>query len=167
MRRMNGAWSKLGGQLGLACIAIGILVIGLAWNGAAGIDFVSGQIPYLLSGGALGLALVGVGAMLVVVENSRRDRSLVETQLRELNTALGRLTVLLGEPQTGNGRSASRAQAPEQVVMGRSSYHRAGCRLVEGKDLPTGTVELAHHDGLRPCRVCKPAVLEPLEAIDV
>jgi len=165
---MNRTWAKLGGQLGMGCIAIGILLIGLGWNGAAGIDFVQGQIPYLLSGGALGLALVGVGVMLVVVENSRRDRSLVETQLRELNTALGRLTVLLGEPQTGNGRSAP-AGAPraDKVVMGRSSYHRPECRLVEGKDLPSGTVELAQHDGLKPCRVCKPAVLEPLEAIDV
>jgi hypothetical protein len=165
---MNRAWAKLGGQLGMGCIAVGILLIGLGWNGAAGVDFVAGQIPYLLSGAALGLALVAVGSTLIVVENSRRDRSLVETQLRELNTALGRLTVLLGEPQTGNGRaSAARAATAEQVVMGRSSYHRAGCRLVEGKDLPTGTVELAQHEGLRPCRVCKPAVLEPLEAIDV
>jgi len=164
---MNRAWAKLGGQLGMGCIAIGILLIGLGWNGAAGKDFVAGQIPYLLSGGLLGLALVILGGVLIVIENTRRDRSLVETQLRDLNTALGRLAVLLGEPQTGNGRSSARGGTGEQVVMGRSSYHRAGCRLVEGKELPVGTVELAQHDGLRPCRVCKPAVLEPLEAIDV
>ena len=42
---MRRAWAKLGGQLGLACIGIGLLLIGLAWNGAAGVDFVSGQIP--------------------------------------------------------------------------------------------------------------------------
>src|SRR5438309_9139840 len=84
-------WARLGGQLGLGLIAAGLLVIGLAWNGAAGIDFVSGQIPYLLSGGAMGLGLIGVGVGLVVVQNSRRDRSLVEAQLKELATAVNRL----------------------------------------------------------------------------
>src|SRR5947209_7373835 len=81
---MNRTWAKLGGQLGLGCIGIGILIIALAWNGAAGIDFVSGQIPYLLSGGALGVALCIVGGVLIVVQNSRRDRALLEAQLRDL-----------------------------------------------------------------------------------
>jgi hypothetical protein len=152
----------------MGCVAVGILLIGLGWNGAAGINYVDGQIPYLLSGGALGLALVVVGAVLIIVENSRRDRSLVEAQLRELNTAIGRLSVLLGEPRSANGHASPAASAErDTVVLGRTSYHRPDCRLVQGKDLPTGTVELAEHDALKPCRVCKPAQLEPLEAIDV
>ena len=85
---MRRTWGNLGGQLGLGCIAIGILIIGLAWNGAAGVDFVQGQVPYLLSGGFLGLALVVFGAALVVVQSNRRDRSVLEAQLRELNTAI-------------------------------------------------------------------------------
>src|SRR5689334_4992419 len=88
---MKRSYAKLGGQLGLGCVALGLIFIGLGWNGAAGVDFVSGQIPYLLSGGALGLALVAVGVGLIVVQNSRRDRSLLEAQLRELNTSISRL----------------------------------------------------------------------------
>src|SRR3954454_16032140 len=93
---MKQFYAKLGGQIGLGCIALGLVFIGLAWNGAAGVDFVSGQIPYLLSGGAIGLALIVIGVGMVVVQNSRRDRSLVEAQLRELNGAIGRLTAAIG-----------------------------------------------------------------------
>src|SRR5437762_2393677 len=88
---MKRSYAKLGGQLGLGCVALGLVFIGLGWNGAAGVDFVSGQIPYLLSGGAFGLALVIIGVGLIVVQNSRHDRSLVETQLRELNGSINRL----------------------------------------------------------------------------
>ena len=138
----------------MACIGIGFIVIGLAWNGAAGVDFVQGQVPYLLSGGAFGLALVIAGAALVVVQNSRRDRSMLEGQLRELNTAVARLANAVGSiAAAGNGRGA----ATDEVVMGRTSFHRPECHLVAGKDLPVGTVESALEDGLSPCRICEPA----------
>ena len=96
MTGVRRTWSQLGGQLGLGCIGIGIILIGLGWNGAAGVDFAQGQIPYLLSGGALGLGLIITGATLIIVQNSRRDRVLIEAQLRELNQAVGRLANALG-----------------------------------------------------------------------
>jgi hypothetical protein len=161
MPGMRRTWATLGGQLGMACIAIGILVIGLAWNGAASIDFVSGQVPYLLSGGALGLALVGTGVGLVVVQNARHDRALVETQLRELTAAVSRLATALGGGAGGNGHVAA-----ETVLVGRGSYHLPGCRLVEGKDLATTTAQAAAAEGLTPCRICRPAGIEILDAAD-
>src|SRR5436305_11551126 len=155
---MRRTWARLGGQLGLGFIAAGLLIIGLAWNGAAGVDFVSGQIPYLLSGGALGLGLIVLGAAMVIVQNSRRDRSLVEAQLKELNIAIARLANAVGAGGIGghNGGTAPR------VVMGRSSYHRPDCRLAQGKDLPTATVAAAEDEGLSPCRICSPDELEQL-----
>jgi len=152
---MRRTWSRLGGQLGLGFIAAGLLIIGLAWNGAASVDFVSGQIPYLLSGGALGLGLIILGAAMIIVQNSRQDRALVEAQLKELNTAIGRLANALGAGGSGghNGDSV-------KVVLGRSSYHRADCRLAKGKDLPMASIEAAEADGLSPCRICTPDELE-------
>src|SRR6185503_12494998 len=93
---MRRTWARLGGQLGLGFVAVGLLLIALAWNGAAGIDFVSGQIPYLLSGGALGLGLIVLGAAMIVVQNSRKDRSILEAQLKELNVAIARLANAVG-----------------------------------------------------------------------
>ena len=151
MRRM---WGRLGGQLGLACIGGGFLVIGIGWNGAAGIDFVSGQMPYLLSGAALGLGLILLGAALLIVQNSRRDRAVVESQLRELNLTLTRLAnAVAGVPAGGNGRG-------ERVALGRSSFHRQDCRLAAGKGLPLSTVDATIAEGLTPCRVCHPEELE-------
>jgi hypothetical protein len=152
---MRRTWARLGGQLGLGFIAAGLLIIGLAWNGAASVDFVSGQIPYLLSGGALGLGLIVLGAAMVIVQNSRHDRSLVEAQLKELNTAIARLANAVG----GGGPGAHNGGGV-RVVMGRSSYHRADCRLAKGKDLPMTTIEAAEEEGLTPCRICNPNELE-------
>jgi hypothetical protein len=152
---MRRTWARLGGQIGLGCIAVGLLIIGLAWNGAASVDFVSGQIPYLLSGGALGLGLIVLGSALIVVQNSRRDRSLVEAQLKELNTAITRLANAVG----GGGPGGHNGGGPK-VVLGRSSYHRPDCRLARDKDLPTATIEAAEADGLNPCRICTPDELE-------
>jgi hypothetical protein len=151
---MRRTWARLGGQLGLGCIAAGLLVIGLAWNGAASVDFVSGQVPYLLSGGAVGLGLIVLGAALLIVQNSRHDRSLIEAQLKELNTAISRLANAVGGGGPGGHNGAS------QVVMGRSSYHRPDCRLAQGKDLPVATIEAAEEEGLAPCRICTPDELE-------
>jgi hypothetical protein len=157
---MRQLWPKLGGQLGSLCIALGLIVILLGWNGAAGVDFAQGQIPYLLSGGAFGLALVILGAVLIVVQNSRRDRSKLETQLRDLNDAVGRLANAVGSLGGSNGRSKAAGAADEDVVVaGRTSFHRPSCRLAAGKDLRQTTVALAAAEGLNPCRICHPAEL--------
>ena len=153
---MRRTWARLGGQLGLGFVALGLLLIALAWNGAAGVDFVSGQIPYLLSGGALGLGLIVLGAAMIVVQNSRRDRSIIEAQLKELNVAIARLANAVGGGGPGGHNGGGRAQ----VVLGRSSYHRTDCRLAQGKDLPLASIETAEEEGLSPCRICQPDELE-------
>src|SRR6476469_8251962 len=118
---MKRAYAKLGGQLGLLCVAIGLLLIGLGWNGAAGVDFVSGQIPYLLSGGALGLALVVLGVGLIVVEHSRKNRSHLEAELRELHTAVSRLASALASTAGTNGHGGD-GRNGGRVLLGSSSF---------------------------------------------
>jgi hypothetical protein len=142
----------------MGCIAVGIIVIILGWNGAAGVDFVQGQVPYLLSAGAVGISLVVLGAALIVVQNNRRDRTILEAQLRELNEAIARLANAIGSSAgAGDGRRTTRrAQDGDRVVLGQSSYHRPDCRLVRGKELPTASAEAARADGLSGCRICRP-----------
>lgn len=165
MSCVKQTWSKLGGQLGMGCVVLGILAIGLAWNGAAGVDFVQGQVPYLLSGGALGLGLVILGAAFIVVQNSRRDRSILEAQLRDLNTAITRLATAIG---TGSGVAGGNGApiavvAEGHVVVNNSTFHRPDCRLIEGKDLPSISAPAALEQGLNACRICEPdfADVEP------
>lgn len=142
----------LAGRLGFAVAGAGLLVIGFGWYGISGdgalIDGqtdVRAQLPYLLSGGFLGLGLVVLGAALIIAQSTRveraRSEALIEARFDALTSALGgtRLPV-----------------APEGfVVAGAAAYHRADCRLVDGKEgQDYVSVDTAEDAGLRPCRVC-------------
>jgi hypothetical protein len=159
---MKRTWAKLGGQLGLACIGLGILLIGVAWNGAASVDFVTGQVPYLLSGGALGMALVALGIGLFVVQSNRKDRALLEAQVKELSENVARLANALGAGVAGNGSASAVATttlAEGMVLVGASSFHRPDCKLAAGKPLAAMPMDAAAAEGLTPCRICNPTDL--------
>jgi hypothetical protein len=51
-------------QAGLALALAGFAIIGLGWWGASGTKYVYQEIPYVISGGILGVSLVIVGAAL-------------------------------------------------------------------------------------------------------
>jgi hypothetical protein len=152
---MKRAWHSLGGQLGFLVVGVGIILIVLGWNGIAGESEVDAQMPYLLSGGAVGLALVGLGMAMLVVQNSRRDRAILEARFEELATSVSRLAGAVAE------RAASDSSASAVVVAGSDSFHRVECRLVEGKDLPKITLRTALGEGLEACRICNPNAPAP------
>jgi hypothetical protein len=151
-----------GGGLGLLVVAAGLLVIGIGWNGAAGaggeingVPNLSAQLPWLLSGGILGLGLVVFGAALVIVHNARVDRARLESKLDELVGAM-----------TSPGATAgviTPSSAADIFAAGGASYHRPDCRLVTGRsDLAYLTGAEVASRGLAPCRVCRPAAVESL-----
>ena len=81
-------WSDLGGKLGVGLIGAGFLLVFLGWNGAASVDRVPAQFPYLISGGIGGLSLVIVGVGILIVQNQRSDRAQLQATLDELRRAL-------------------------------------------------------------------------------
>lgn len=153
------------GPIGVGFIGLGFLAIFIAWNGAAAKDCPECQIPYLISGGATGIGLIVIGCALMLFEAARRDRAHADARTRELietlHGGLPNAPAVVSEAPTGsipvipsNGN---------MVVVGRSSFHRTDCRLVEGKeDLVYATKTEAQEQGLQPCRICEPtAVVEP------
>jgi len=86
-------WSRLGGQLGVGLCAVGFILVFLGWNGAASVDRLPSQFPYLLSGGIAGLCFVVVGVGMLVVQNQRADRAALQASLRELRDALAQAGV--------------------------------------------------------------------------
>lgn len=60
----TGTWL---GRTGVVAVVIGVVATVLGWAGAAGSTNVFDQVPYLVSGGLLGIALLGLGGTLVVV----------------------------------------------------------------------------------------------------
>ena len=92
-RSPKAIWSRLGGQLGVGLCALGFLLVFLGWNGAASVDRIQSQFPYLISGGIAGLCFVVLGVGMIVVQNQRADRAALQATLRELQGALERAGV--------------------------------------------------------------------------
>lgn len=146
---MKLRWNTLGGKLGLLFCVAGLAVIWAGWNGAGSYNDIRKQFPYLISGGIAGLALVVIGAALMIIQSQRADRVQLEANLTELRTILERMT---GRPASnGAGESGTNL-----VVAGPSSYHRPTCKLVAGRDLRKMAVREAESAGLEPCRTCAP-----------
>ena len=162
MRRLKAMWSSLFGDanqrvrmgrlLGFVFITAGFVIIGLAWNGAASRNFITGQFPYLLSGGFMGLALVFTGSTLLFLATIRAEREVMMDRMDEMVRLLGRNLNRLSVSTNGAGDK-------RQVVAAESTYHRAECKILQGKNgLSTVTVDQAAAEGLTACRVCSPPV---------
>jgi hypothetical protein len=162
MRRLRALWQsawadvdrrvRLGRILGLVFLTAGFVSIGLAWNGSANKNFSTGQFPYLLSGGVMGLAMVVLGSTLLFLSTIRAERQVLTDKWDEMSRLLGRNLARMGTISS-NGSGESRGQ----VVATEDSYHLAECRVLEGKTgLTTISVEQAAAEGLAPCRVCDP-----------
>jgi uncharacterized membrane protein len=88
---MKIGWPKLGGLLGIAYCVVGFFLIFLGWNGAASNDDEPAQIPYVISGGIAGLALVVLGTALIVAHSLRTDRVELRASIDDLRAATERL----------------------------------------------------------------------------
>ena len=141
-------------------IPLGIIVVLLGWLGASDTVLVFEQVPYLISGGMLGLALVGAGGFVyfaywltVMVRENRTGRE-------ELTGALMRLESLMSEQaQTMAAAAAPKARkgsvsASLVATKTGTMLHRPDCIAVDGKtDLRQVSASTA---GLTACRLCDP-----------
>lgn len=90
--RIGGAFTNgLGIWLGLAVGAVGFAAIVFAWAKVAGLVNVALQVPYLISGGLAGLALVIVGMTVIDVSVRRQDGHERRQQLAQMTSVLAEL----------------------------------------------------------------------------
>ena len=90
-----GKQAQTATYVGLGLVGLGFLIIGIAWDGAASLDYVQGQFPYLISGGMTGLGLILLGVVLLVIQTMRRDGEKRTRQVQELATAVMELQAQL------------------------------------------------------------------------
>lgn len=138
-------------------LPLGILVILLGWYGAAHTPYLFEQVPYLISGGLLGLGLVtGAGLLYfggwVAKSAAAQQRAAEETLslLREIRDGLG------VAPRTA---AASNGHVGFVATARGSMWHRPDCSVVAGRDDlhevgPDG-------NGLQPCSLCDPLSAVP------
>jgi hypothetical protein len=100
--------------VGLVCAGLGFVAIVLGWYGAAHSPFLYQEIPYLISGGVLGLALVIAGGVLLrcawslrQVEEERRNAVAIVRAVDRLERVLRELEVdpALLEEEARTGRA--------------------------------------------------------------
>jgi hypothetical protein len=133
--------------LGAACVAAGLAAIVLGYLGASGTLVVGLQVPYLMSGGLLGLALVTLGSALLVAHAVGRQAKLMRRMLEEVR---GRAATVSPGPPAPSGNSVV------VVAEGGRTFHRPDCLIVAGKDVRRLEPAGAAGKGLLPCRICDP-----------
>ncbi|MDQ1565168.1 MAG: hypothetical protein QOF96_48 [Actinomycetota bacterium] len=61
MTYVKAQWDRVGAWV---LIAVGFVALLVGWLGISGTTILAAQMPYIVSGGMVGLALIGVGGML-------------------------------------------------------------------------------------------------------
>jgi hypothetical protein len=159
--------------VGWVLTGAGLLAIFLGWFGLSGQAVVAKQLPFLISGGIGGIALVAIGAVILGTEDLRKDSGRLdrlERQIAQLHAVLlaradaPDLSLLEQEsPRHPNGKHerdlyGPDAESGELVAMpGATTFHRPECAMVEGKtEAETIAADVALGEGLKPCRLCDP-----------
>jgi hypothetical protein len=129
---------------------LGVILVVLGWHGAAHTPNLFEQIPYLISGGLLGVALVFLGAFLYfthwltdLVKEHRAQSAAVVEAIRAVESVLARLPA--ATPSSGTALVATAkgtmAHRPDCIVV--AGIPRAGLRRVTPSD-PLAPCELCH-----------------------
>lgn len=142
-------------------LPLGLALVLLGWYGAAHTPYLFEQVPYLISGGILGLGLAVVGGLLYfgswvarsASEQQRKDDELAEI-LREIRDELRHNAT--ARPTASSGSNGKPYVATQRGGM----LHRPDCAVVAGRtDLKRIGVS---GDGLAPCALCNPLDVDVL-----
>lgn len=144
--------------VGGVLLPLGLLLIVLAWLGASHTVLLFEQIPYMISGGLLGLALIFVGGFVyftywqtLLVREGRDQSRRVEELLVRIESHLA-ASVDVVDPSWAVAGTSS---APMFLATPTGTMlHRPTCQVVAGRTelrrVALGT------PGFEPCRLCRP-----------
>jgi hypothetical protein len=145
--------------LGGIIAPLGIIVVLFGWWGASQTPYVFEQLPYLISGGLLGVALVFLGAFFYFTHWVTQLVKEHRVQSVAMLEALQRLQDQVARQADGHagvtvGVNGSEGDAVVLVATRQGSMaHRPECVVVAGKrDLH----QVAETDGLAACKLCEP-----------
>ncbi len=159
--------------LGSLLLPLGIAFILLAWSGAAHGRVDQQQIPYLVSGGLGGLAVVMIGcffywahwlyriydqADLQHQEALREQREMMRALIEALAANGGRVAAPAAEGDTAvpaNGLTGGRTFV---ATATGTNFHTPGCPMVANRSGSLRTVTEEDMQQMKPCRVCEPLV---------
>jgi hypothetical protein len=139
---------------GAVMMPLGVAFTLLGWYGAAHTTRLFEQVPYLVSGGILGLGLIVIGGACYfgywVARQVGNQREMLDTLVR-IEERLGAGAAAA----TANGDAGgSRGGPPLYATKTGTMYHRADCPVVLNRPSSELRVVRAGEKGLTPCRIC-------------
>jgi hypothetical protein len=147
--------------LGGIIAPLGVIVILLGWWGASHTPYVFEQLPYLISGGLLGIGLVFLGAFFYfthwitqLVKEHRVQSVAVLEAIQRLQDQVAEQSLAQPAPVPVGVNGAHPADAVVLVATNQGTMaHRRDCAVVTGK---SGLRRVTEADGLTPCKLCAP-----------
>lgn len=152
------AWSSVRPVVGWVLAALGALALFLGWYGVSGESLTAKQLPYLVSGGLTGIALVVVASAFLATEDVRRQLAQVDDLRRKVDDLYALFVEELAAPAPSSEvkQTVSPVSGVVALPVG-TSYHRTDCNLVTGKsDAAAVDAKAVRLRKLRPCRICNP-----------
>jgi hypothetical protein len=147
-------WLMIAGAL---LMAAGLPILIMGWYGAAHTPYTFEQIPYVISGGLLGLGLMLLGGLFYFAYWLTRQVHETRRQADRTEQVFLRFEEIVTNGSTNGRRPAEEQKKPGTrfVTTGKGSmFHRADCVVVKGK---RGLKEVSGDEpGLKPCKICDP-----------
>jgi hypothetical protein len=142
-------------MIGAALVGIGIPLIILGWYGAAHTPYTFEQIPYMISGGLLGLALTILGGLFYFAYWLTRQVHETRRQSDQTEAVYRRIEALIST--NGHGTAGTLVEQPAATFVTTAHgtmFHRPDCVVVKGRtDLRRAN---ADDQKLKPCKICDP-----------
>jgi hypothetical protein len=144
---------------GAVLVPFGFLVIVLGWFGASHTGYVFDQIPYMISGGLLGLGLVLVGSFAYfaywLTRMFHQQREQTDRTVAVLERLEARLADLPLASAGGGAASAGRNGGTQFVATATGTmFHLPDCSVVANR--PKLRKVRGDEAGMDPCRLCDP-----------
>ena len=143
---------------GSILMPLGLVLVLLAWYGSAHTTRVFEQIPYLISGGLLGVVLVIAGGFcyfgFFLARLLATSREMLDSLLR-MEERLETLGLSAAAPPSTADRGARLPAVTFVATKTGTMYHRPDCVTVAGR-APAELRKVRATDGLTPCRMCTP-----------
>lgn len=144
---------------------LGVILVLVGWYGAAHTPNLFEQVPYMISGGLLGVGLVVLGGFMYfahwltqLIKETRAHANVMSTALERLEELLAhqvaRPDVVEGAVPAATGAARrTLVAAPALVATAKGTMmHRPNCVIVAGKE---GLRAVDESDGLAPCKLCE------------
>jgi hypothetical protein len=147
---------------GAVLVPAGVVVILLAWYGAAHTQHVQQQVPYMVSGSFLGLGMMVLGGFFFWAHWLYRiyDQADLhhEVALRRQEELFGMLAEALlgGRGPTANGSGAEHEGAVYRVTATGTNFHLPGCPVLARRRDNVRALRADEVGDLEPCRICQP-----------